>query len=231
MADHASIFVEAQGMWRITAGTFASNCYAVATTTPGCCVLVDPGLGGEEIKTILQQLALRPLAVLCTHGHFDHGGSASLFQHEHGCPVYLHAEDVKTLKASNFLLMAFKIDQRIEQPELSLIGTGQQIVEFDGCRFEFYAAPGHTPGSCVIGFRKHLFTGDTLYARGVGLSKLPGEKPEQLRASLLEIFERFGPDVEVHPGHGESAPLAWVRDNNLPLRRFLEASASTITDQ
>jgi len=231
MVEEATIVAEAEGVWRITAGVFASNCYAVATQTPGHCVLVDPGLGGREIHAALRQLGLRPLAVLCTHGHFDHGGSAALFQREYGCAVYLHGDDVKTLKASNFLLMAFKIDARIEQPEVSVVQGGRSWVDVDGCRFEFEHAPGHTPGSCAIAFDRHLFTGDTLYARGIGLSKLPGEKPDQLRATLAALLERHPVDTKIHPGHAESATLGWILQNNQALRRFLEAPVPSSSDQ
>ncbi|MBK6854520.1 MAG: MBL fold metallo-hydrolase [Burkholderiales bacterium] len=212
-------------LWRITAGVFSSNCYALQTS-PGRCVLIDPGLGGQEIRAGLQQLDLTPQAVLCTHGHFDHGGSASVFQREHGCPVYLHRDDVKTLRASNFLMMAFRIDARVELPEVTQLGDEHHAsdVVVDGCRFSFHTTPGHTPGSCVIQAGDLLFTGDTLYSRGIGLSKLPGERPDQLRASIRSVFESFGSHCRVFPGHGEAAELGWIRDHNLALLRFMEAS-------
>jgi hydroxyacylglutathione hydrolase len=231
MAGDAVIVAEAEGIWRITAGVFASNCYAVATSSPGGCALIDPGLGGIEIHAELVRLGLRPHAVLCTHGHFDHGGSAALFQREYGCPVFLHSQDVKTLKASNFLLMAFKIEARVEQPEVDVIDAARAVVEVDGCQFEFVHAPGHTPGSCAISFGTHLFTGDTLYARGVGLSKLPGEKTDQLRASLSRLLADFPADTSIHPGHAESASLGWISHNNHALRRFLSSPAYTSSDQ
>jgi glyoxylase-like metal-dependent hydrolase (beta-lactamase superfamily II) len=212
-------------LWRITAGVFSSNCY-VLQTSPGRCVLIDPGLGGQDIRAGLQQLSLVPQAVLCTHGHFDHGGSASIFQQEHGCPVYLNRDDVKTLRSSNFLMMAFRIDARVELPEVTEVGNGRHAsdVVVDGCRFSFHPVPGHTPGSCVIQAGDLLFSGDTIYSRGIGLSKLPGEKPDQLRTSVRSIFESFDSRCHVFPGHGEAAELGWIRAHNLDLMRFLEAS-------
>jgi glyoxylase-like metal-dependent hydrolase (beta-lactamase superfamily II) len=212
-------------LWRVTAGKFPSNCY-VLQTSPGRCVLVDPGLGGQEIREGLLQLGLTPQAVLCTHGHFDHSGSASVFQSEHGCRVYLHRDDVKTLRASNFLLMAFRINTRVDQPQITEVGDGPQPADVlaDGCNFTFHPAPGHTPGSCLIQVGNLLFTGDTLYSRGIGLSRLPGERPDQLRASIRSIFDSFESRCRVLPGHGESAELGWIRDHNLALKRFLKAS-------
>jgi glyoxylase-like metal-dependent hydrolase (beta-lactamase superfamily II) len=66
------------------------------------CILIDGGLDPAAIDAVVQELALTPAAVFCTHGHFDHAGSAAHFQKVYGCPVYLHGADRKLLKASNF---------------------------------------------------------------------------------------------------------------------------------
>jgi glyoxylase-like metal-dependent hydrolase (beta-lactamase superfamily II) len=71
--------------------------------------------------------------------------------------------------------MAFKLASRIEQPtEITAVVSGQSV-DVAGHALTFHGAPGHTPGSCIIEFGSALFTGDTIYARGVGLSHLPGE--------------------------------------------------------
>ena len=92
-------------VWRVTNGVFPSNCYVVPTGADGRCVLVDPGLGGEAIEQALSLAGLSPVAVVCTHGHFDHAGSAARF-HRLGCPVYLHEPDLKTLRSSNIVSAA-----------------------------------------------------------------------------------------------------------------------------
>ena len=214
-------------VWRVTNGVFPSNCYIVPTGVDGQCVLVDPGLDGEAIEQAVASMGWTPAAVLCTHGHFDHAGSAARF-HRLGCPVYLHDADLKTLRSSNFLLMAFKVPARIEVPPVEPVAPRGFRVAVGGLQFTFHPAPGHTPGSCVIECGRALFTGDTLYSRGVGLSKLPGEDPARLRESLLALWERFPDDAIVHPGHGDSAPFGWIKSHNAALRRFLEPQAHAL---
>ncbi|NUZ08194.1 MBL fold metallo-hydrolase [Piscinibacter koreensis] len=218
---------EATRVWRVTAGVFASNCYLVGLGGGARCAVVDPGLGTAAILDAIDALGLEPAAVLCTHGHFDHVGSAAVIQREHGCPVYLPADDVATMRSSNFLLMAFKIDARIELPEVTVVARAQPLVDVGGETFTFHLVPGHTPGSCIVRSGTRLFTGDTLYARGVGLSKLPGERPVELRRSLAAIWDLFPADAQVYPGHGDSASLGWIRDNNTALQRFLQAADET----
>ena len=215
-------------VWAIVNGVFPSNCYICGTGIAGECFIVDPGLDSAVIEEALARLALVPRAVLCTHGHFDHAGSAAHFQEAYGCKVFMHAADVKTLKSSNFLLMAFKIPARISTPAIHDVEDEGLVVTVGHSVVRFHPAPGHTPGSCILECGNSLFTGDTLYSRGVGLSKLPGEDAEQLRRSIRSLWNRFPADTVIRPGHGEAARFGWVKENNAALLRFLGAECEPI---
>jgi glyoxylase-like metal-dependent hydrolase (beta-lactamase superfamily II) len=208
-------------VWRVTSGEFPSNAYLCGIGDDRC-ILIDGGLDPFAIDAVVQELALMPTAVFCTHGHFDHAGSAAHFQNTYGCPVYLHGADLKLLKASNFLLMAFKLASRIEQPtEIIAVVSGQSVDVAGRHALTFRGAPGHTLGSCVLEFGNALFTGDTIYTRGVGLSHLPGEQPEILKQSILALWPMLTMDRVVYPGHGGCATGADVRGNNRALLEFL----------
>jgi hydroxyacylglutathione hydrolase len=213
-------------IWRVNNSNFPSNTYICATNAPNECFLVDPGLDAESIDATLIDLALHPRFIFCTHGHFDHVGSSSFFQKKYGTKVFLHAADVKTLKASNLVLMAFKLSYRIELPELDIVSDDDFSMTIDGKPLRYHAVAGHTPGSCVIQFGQALFTGDTLYRRGVGLSRLHGEDPVRLRASLRAVWNRFPPESMVYPGHGDSASFGWIKQNNQELLRFIGMAES-----
>jgi glyoxylase-like metal-dependent hydrolase (beta-lactamase superfamily II) len=156
----ATLIDERARVWRVTAGVFPSNCYIVGLGDEQRCAVIDPGLDGAAIEFAIESLGLKPAAVLCTHGHFDHAGSASVLQRNHGCPVYLPAADVPTLRSSNFLLMAFKIDARIEQPEVTAVSAENTAVDVEGQAFSFHPVPGHTPGSCVVQHGDSLFSAE-----------------------------------------------------------------------
>lgn len=224
MASSASLVHEGHRIWKVTNPTFASNTYICAADEPGACFLVDPGLDAGLIDAALVELGLEPHFVFCTHGHFDHVGSASVFQDKYGARVFLHAEDVTTMKASNFLLMAFKFPQRIVLPKLEAVGDRFTLM-IGGAAVRFHATAGHTPGSCVIEFGQAVFTGDTLYSRGMSLSRLPGEDPKRLQASLRAVWDRFPPESLVCPGHGEPASFGWIKVHNQKLLRFIDPRA------
>lgn len=209
----------ADGVWAVTAGDFPANSYICRADVPGGAILIDAGLDPLPIDAAARSLGLRPTQVFCTHGHFDHLGSAVYFQERYDAPVHLHAADLKTSRTNNFLLMAMQRTSRITLPQLTLIDDEAEFT-LGETSLRYRATPGHTPGSCVIEWGSNLFTGDTLYVNGVGLSKLPGEQPEQLRASILGLWASLD-DRTIHPGHGPSAPGATVKRDNAPLRAFL----------
>lgn len=209
----------ADGVWAVTAGSFPSNSFICAADVPGGAILIDTGLDPEPIDAALVSLGLRPAHVFCTHGHFDHIGSAAFFQRKYGAPVHLHRADAKTAAIGNFLLTAMKLPDRIVLPELTLVDHAFEI-DLGGRTLGYRHIPGHTPGSCAIAYGLNLFTGDTIYARGVGLSKLPGERPDQIRRSIASIWDELS-HFTVHPGHGPSAAGEDIKTTNLGLIAFL----------
>ena len=212
-------------VWRVTSGEFSSNAYFCEAQVEGGGILIDAGLDGETIDAELSAHGLRPHAVYCTHGHFDHTGSASHFQKKYGSPVFVPKADLKLMKASNFLLMAMKLKHKVVLPEATLVEPGH-VADIAGTPLRYLPAPGHTPGSCIIEFGNAWFTGDTLYARGVGLSHLPGEDHAVLKQTILGYWQDLTPERTIYPGHGNAADGESVRTGNAALLNFLGLAAS-----
>lgn len=212
-------------IWRVTSGVFASNAYFCEAAVAGGGVLIDAGLDGETIDAELSAHGLRPHAVYCTHGHFDHAGSASLFQKKYGCEVFVPRADAKLMKSSNFMLMVLKIPHKVVLADATWVEAGH-AADVAGTPLSYLGAPGHTPGSCIIEFGDAWFTGDTLYARGVGLSHLPGEDHELLKRTILGYWPRLTAERTIYPGHGNAADGRSVRTENAALLNFLGLAAT-----
>ena len=210
-----------EGVWQVCAGSFPSNSYVVRLSGSDRGFLVDAGLDAAAIDETLTRLGVEPSAVLCTHGHFDHVGSASFFQKKYGSAVYLHAADRRTATSANFLLMAFKVPDRIELPRFELVNGEAATVDLGGIEAEYRLVPGHSPGSCLVTVGSICFSGDTIYAAGIGKSEVPGERPGVLRESLRRVWNEIPGDAVVCPGHGLVDRFETIRRQNRELLDFV----------
>lgn len=228
MAKASSLFLGGS-LQRVTNAEMGTNSYLLAspgqTGRGSACAVIDPGLDRTLLEKAFSDTGWLPESVLCTHGHFDHLGGAAWLQQRFRVPVFLCAADLKLAKLSNFMMAAFKMKNRIELPDFTVLDSlktdNTAIVETAGRKFIFHAMPGHTPGSCAIEVDSLLFSGDSLYARHIGLSKLPGEDHNQLRNSLMRLFGWVGGQVLVMPGHGGEATIYEIHAGNSALHAFM----------
>lgn len=211
----------AGNIWQITSGRFLSNSYICEINGGTNCFIVDVGLEPHDTDNKIQELGIEPVGLFCTHGHFDHAGSASFFQKKYGCEVYMHKLERNVLNKTNFLLTAFGIPIRVSTPVVNFIDDDFTVM-FDGVQLVFKSTPGHTPGSCVIEFGQAWFTGDTIYRNGIGLSPIPGADSKILLESIKSLWPRMTRDRFIFPGHGKEASGEYIRKNNMDLIKFLK---------
>jgi glyoxylase-like metal-dependent hydrolase (beta-lactamase superfamily II) len=195
---------------RVPVGVLETNCWLIADNEGGVTV-IDPG---DETDIINLKIADRPVrAVIITHGHFDHIGSADEVADDNSSFVWALEAEAEALKGQ--LGRGGELFG-IETPKIKIDRTvieGEKIKAGD-LRFEVIHTPGHSPGSiCLLLIdpetgAQHLFSGDTLFAGSVGRTDLPGSNPEEMEMSLIRIAERFGPEVFVYPGHGPMTTIA-----------------------
>lgn len=207
-------------VWCVTNVLFKSNSYFCEVGIGGC-ILIDPGMDQSLIEDALRLKNLTPLAIFCTHGHFDHIASASFFQKKYDCNVYVSKDDNRIIKSSNFLLAALRVPQKIQLPVATFV-ENEMVIEVEGVKIKFLPAPGHTPGSCIIELGRIWFTGDTIYSYGIGLSSFPGEDPMVLRSTILKYWDGLSDDRLICPGHGKSGVGSSIRNLNKPLLNFLQ---------
>lgn len=209
-------------VYTVKNGIFPSNTYIVADEGSRHCLLIDPGLDVESIEKGLAELHLHPAHILATHGHFDHVGSVGYFQKKYGAIFYIHRRDEKILKSVNFFLKIMKIDMRVDVPVPDYIfQETNEILLLNNTSVEVYNMEGHTDGSCLFRMGGCLFTGDTLYAKGIGVNPFPGQDKIKLRASLKQIVRTFPEETIIYPGHGGSETLGTIKSSNTELNQFL----------
>lgn len=211
----------------IVLGMCATNCYAVfdgGAKTPGGyvddgqlkeAVIIDPAADAACIEAMIARYKLKPVAVLLTHGHFDHLSAADAVRKRYGIKVYAGNEERPVMNSSSYNLslpftgegMTFEADEYFK--------PGKEL-DFAGFRIETITVPGHTIGSVCYYFeeQKVLFSGDTLFAGSVGRSDFPTGNAGQLIRTIKSGLMSLPDDVKVYPGHGESTTIGCERVNN-----------------
>lgn len=211
------------------AGSFQTNCYVVATGPGQACVVVDPGQDAvEPLDALLAEHRLTPVAVLLTHGHFDHTFSVSPVCDGHDVPAWIHPDDREMLadpmKGLSREAMAFfggRISLR-EPREVRELADGATL-DLAGLRLRVDHTPGHTRGSVVFSTTaadgvEVILAGDTLFAGSIGRTDLPGGDHTQMLASLRDKLLTRADSAVVLPGHGPTTTVGRERASNPFLR-------------
>ena len=56
----------------LVVGMVETNCYVIYNEGTKEAVIVDPGDGPKQISAKCREYGVKPVAILLTHGHFDH---------------------------------------------------------------------------------------------------------------------------------------------------------------
>jgi len=186
-------------------GLLQSNCYILIDEVTGQAGVIDPGGDAEKIARELTDQDVEVVAVFCTHGHPDHVAAADrLLQRTSVGAVYMHPDEVAML--SRYVLPEIG---EVQLPQLTEYADGDEI-GVGTLKLRVVHTPGHSPGSVCLSVDEEevLFTGDLIFAGGIGRTDLPGGNESQMRASLRRIVEQFPPDTVLYPGHGPQSVLA-----------------------
>jgi glyoxylase-like metal-dependent hydrolase (beta-lactamase superfamily II) len=206
---------------RLELGPIGTNCYVVRATPDAAeAVVVDPGGDAAELRLELDRLGARLVAILITHGHWDHLGGVADLAEGTGAPVYM-AEDERALLENLPDLVPQGVTTRAYSADTFL--QGDETLELAGIEFETLCVPGHSPAHLAYHADGCLFSGDVLFAGSVGRTDLPGADWETLVESIRMLSERFPPETIVYSGHGPPTTLGADLERN-PFLTQLHAS-------
>ena len=183
-------------------GAYGTNCYIVSIDDKE--IIIDPGM--EAVNWVLRNVH-HPVAILNTHGHFDHVWSNAALAEQLNIPIYAPEDDC-------FMLEGDPFGQGTPPSHATVRVVGDQNFEIDGINVQFMHFPGHTPGCSAILIENSLFSGDFIFKNSIGRYDFPYSSGDQMRHSL-EKFLKIDADWEIFPGHGASTTLK-VEQKNVP---------------
>lgn len=176
----------------------------------GDAVVIDPGGEFPQIRAHVAAAGLRVHAVINTHAHYDHLGAVVPVVEEYGVLFHLHPADEDLLRRANFFRTLFLGEEAIRIPTIDAELADATPLRFGALEIDVVHTPGHTPGSVCFEAGGELFTGDTVMARHLGRTDLPGGDRDALMSSVELLAQRYPRDTRVQPGHGEPASLGDV---------------------
>lgn len=209
---------------------------AIAGESETACVgeaaVIDPGVDHREVTQILNANKMILKYIILTHAHIDHIVQVNELQDACGGKVVIHEMDAPLLRDDVLNgSMMFGSDKRFREADI-LVKDGDTL-EIGSVRLEIIHTPGHTPGSMCIKATELMnkaddtngsgegtasvaaaagigtcciFTGDTLFRRGVGRTDLGAGNSRQLAKSLSRLME-LRDELTVYPGHGPATSI------------------------
>jgi len=181
-------------------GVYQTNCYIA--TIDGKDFIIDPGV--DATKWVKANVT-NPVAILNTHGHFDHVWSNDELQKEFGIKLYTPKGDLPLLGDSSWMP-----DLPPSVPDVLI--EGDEELDFDGVKVKFRHYPGHCPGCSTIEIGDAMFSGDFIFERSIGRTDFPMSSPSDMKASL-EKFKLLDFDKTIYPGHGGTTTIAHEQKN------------------
>jgi hydroxyacylglutathione hydrolase len=196
------------------AGPLPTNAYIVADEETKEAWIIDaPPESADVVLNEVKARGLNVVAIIDTHGHWDHIADNAAMQAATGAPLLIHEADEPMIREPRMRapgmapITPTKADRYLSDGDM--LHLGRYI-------FTVWHTPGHSPGGIVLfePTTDTLIGGDTLFPNGHGRIDIPGaDKPAMLRS--LARLATLPPETTVYPGHGDpttiGAELPWIR--------------------
>ncbi|WP_079509737.1 MBL fold metallo-hydrolase [Mesobacillus jeotgali] len=209
--------------WKqVPLGPLQTNCYIIYDKTLSC-LIIDPGENPKKLSSVIEQLKLKPEAILLTHAHFDHIGAVDRIRDKYGIKVYIHEKekDWLTDPALNGS-RHFMLNEPIKARAADNLFKNEGEMSIGNFAFEIFETPGHSPGSVSLYFpiANFVVAGDALFQGSIGRTDLPGGNHNQLIKSIHDKLLVLPEETEVLPGHGPTTTIGLEIDSNPFLNGF-----------
>jgi len=185
-------------------GAYETNCYIVCFENHD--IIIDPGVKALEW---IKQESDNPVAILNTHGHFDHIWDNTITKEHYKIPLYAPKDDLFMLTDTT----GINNNVPISTPDVLIDSDTKFVIPNTDIQVQYIHLAGHTPGTCIILIEDYIFSGDFVFANSIGRVDFPYSSPKDMKNSIQKFIDLNLTDKTIFPGHGQSTTLFAEQDN------------------
>jgi glyoxylase-like metal-dependent hydrolase (beta-lactamase superfamily II) len=197
----------------LVTGVLDVNTYIIGCKETNEGAVIDPGGREAEILEILEEENLELKYIINTHGHLDHSVGNSYLKEKTNAPIVIHAEDAIMLIIPQDPLLSLMLHEYTMIPADIELQDGE-VIKVGNIELQVIHTPGHTPGGMCLITKDIIFTGDTLFAGGIGRTDLVGGSYKTLVQSIKDKLMVLDGRLKVLPGHGVATTIKRERESN-----------------
>ncbi len=185
---------------QLETGVMAVFTYIVYCPLKKEAIVIDPGGDEDRIVQLIDDMALRLIYIVNTHGHADHTCGNLRVKELTGAKILMHEKDDMLFNSPIGQRRAMEMGFT-PSPPADIRLKDMDIIRFGTAKLMVLHTPGHSPGSICLYGDGHLFTGDTLFVGAAGRTDLPGASLDQLIQSIKDKILPLPDDTIIMPGH------------------------------
>ncbi len=195
-------------------GPVQTNCYFAINEETNELLVIDPGASAKQLAERIRQEGCTPVAILLTHGHFDHATGAEELAQEFDIPIYIYEDDKATLEDPEMNVSYMMGRELVFHADKFL--KDEQEIDLAGFHIRVLHTPGHTPGGCCYYFPYEdvVFTGDSLFCGSIGRTDFKGGSSSQLVRAVKDKLMKLPDRTMVYPGHNDITSIEHERMYN-----------------
>lgn len=195
------------------------NCNTYLITKDEYAIIIDPANDVKKLNKYLEGKSL--VAILLTHGHYDHFKTLEeiLKMYDVNCYLQKRAKD-KIFDLNISYAKAFGCNKipSIDESRFIFVNDND-LIKISSFNIRVLHTPGHTDDSVCYIIDNLLFSGDTLFKKSVGRTDLATGNIFKLMQSLIKI-KKLKQDYIIYPGHDDATSLVSEKNHNPYLNKI-----------